>query len=291
MCSTLTRSDRDLEEARHERGRIRRASWQRRTMPSSTLCGAVEKVKITCSTPRSAMHLLEVPAGAEHGQRSARPSISSGSLSRKPTGRSPNSGRCIRRGDQVADPAGAHDQRRLALAAADRAGRGSRTARPGPPTGSRRRGARAARSARPGGGRRRATRGPRSRPSSRPRSPTRSRGPRRAGAGGDGAVEAPEAEPEDHHHEEERIPDDGRQRVARDAARRLVAATEASTSIGRRPGRRARSARSALAERDPVGPDRPRQLRTTAQPRNVGVATISLPRKPLTSVPPEVRIP
>ena len=89
------------------------SSWQRRTMPSSTSCGAVEKVKTTCSTPCSA---------TTSSRSQLAPSTGSGAVCRRSrAGRCRGSrpagartrGRCDQAArDQVPDPAGADDQRR-----------------------------------------------------------------------------------------------------------------------------------------------------------------------------------
>ena len=95
-CSTDTRST----ETSNRRGTSEAdtpSSRQRRTMLSITAWGAVEKVKTTCSTSCSSITRSRSQLAPTTGRSTAAPSSSSGSLSRKPTGRSPNAGRSIRR--------------------------------------------------------------------------------------------------------------------------------------------------------------------------------------------------
>ena len=97
MCSTVTRST----ETSNRRGTSEAdtpSSRQRRTMPSITLCGAVEKVKITCSTPCSSrMPSRSQLAPSTGSEVAAALDARAGRCPGSPTGCRPNSGRCIRR--------------------------------------------------------------------------------------------------------------------------------------------------------------------------------------------------
>ena len=129
-CSTDTRST-ETSKRRGTSEAETPSSRQRRTMLSITACGAVEKVKTTCSTSCSSITRSRSQLAPSTGSVADAPSISSGSLSRKPDGAQAELGavhQALR--DQLADAAGADDQRRAAaLAAGDRAGASDEEAR------------------------------------------------------------------------------------------------------------------------------------------------------------------
>ena len=182
-CSTDTRST-ETSKRRGTSEAETPSSRQRRTMLSITACGAVEKVKTTCSTLCSSITRSRSQLAPRTG------SVDGGAVDlervvvEEPDRAQAELGAVHHAlGDQLADAAGADDQRRAAaLAAGDGAGAGDEEA--GAARRKRHGGkdARSARSARLCTGRPRAPRAARSRPSSRRRWSTRWSGSRRADA-------------------------------------------------------------------------------------------------------------
>ena len=129
-CSTLTRSS-ATSKRRGTSEVVTPSSWQRRTMPSRTLCGARREGEdrragrpARRSPPRGSSS-RRAPAAAAR-----RPRSRAGRCRGSRPGAARTQAAAAAAGDQVADLAGAHDQRRLAVC---RAGsRGPREEEPGP---------------------------------------------------------------------------------------------------------------------------------------------------------------